>query len=139
MPTDWIVAAHLFATFAMTGIIWFVQAVHYPMLARLPQENFAELEREHCDRTGFVVAPPMLVEAFTLVWLILQGFDSPLFLFTAALLGVVWVSTFTLQVPAHRALLQGWSGPVHRRLVLTNWIRTAAWTLRAGILAGIFL
>jgi hypothetical protein len=139
MPTDWIVAAHLFATFAMTGIIWFVQVVHYPMLARLPQENFAELERELCDRTGFVVAPPMLVEAFTLVWLILRGFDSPLFLFTAALLGVVWVSTFTLQVPAHRALLQGWSEPVHRRLVLTNWIRTAAWTLRAGILAGIFL
>ena len=47
MPTDWIVAAHLFATFAMTGIIWFVQIVHYPMLARLPHENFAALEREH--------------------------------------------------------------------------------------------
>jgi hypothetical protein len=81
----------------------------------------------------------MLVEVFTLGWLILEGFDSPRFLFTAALLGVVWLSTFTLQVPAHRALLQGWSEPVHRRLVLTNWIRTVAWTLRAGILAGIFL
>jgi hypothetical protein len=139
MPTDWIVAAHLFATFAMTGIIWFVQVVHYPMLARLPHENFAELEREHCDRTGFVVAPPMLVEAFTLVWLLFRGFNSPLFLFTAALLGVVWISTFTLQVPAHRALLQGWNETTHRRLVFTNWIRTAAWTLRSVILAGIFL
>lgn len=139
MPTDWIVAAHLFATFAMTGIIWFVQIVHYPMLARLPHENFAALEREHCDRTGFVVAPPMLVEAFTLVWLLFRGFHSPLFLFTAALLGVVWISTFTLQVPAHRALLQGWNEPAHRRLVFTNWIRTTAWTLRAVILAGIFL
>ena len=139
MPTDWIVAAHLFATFSMTGIIWFVQIVHYPMLARLPHENFASLEREHCDRTGFVVAPPMLVEAFTLVWLLLRGFNSPLFLFTAALLGVVWISTFTLQVPAHRALLQGWNEPAHRRLVFTNWIRTTAWTLRAVILAGIFL
>ena len=139
MPTDWIVAAHLFATFAMTGIIWFVQVVHYPMLARLPHENFGELEREHCDRTGFVVAPPMLVEAFTLVWLLFRGFHAPLFLFTAALLGVVWISTFTLQVPAHRALLQGWNEPAHRRLVFTNWIRTTAWTLRAVILAGIFL
>jgi hypothetical protein len=139
MPTDWIVAAHLFATFSMTGIIWFVQIVHYPMLARLPHENFAALEREHCDRTGFVVAPPMLAEAFTLVWLLFRGFHSPLFLFTAALLGVVWISTFTLQVPAHRALLQGWNESAHRRLVLTNWIRTTAWTLRAVILAGIFL
>ena len=139
MTTDWIVAAHLFATFAMTGIIWFVQIVHYPMLARLPYEDFAEIEREHCDRTGFVVAPPMLVEAFTLVWLLLRGFDSPLFLFTAALLGVVWISTFTLQVPAHRALLLGWNETAHRRLVLTNWIRTAGWTLRAGILVVIFL
>ncbi|MFZ9920475.1 MAG: hypothetical protein ACO3FQ_04865 [Terrimicrobiaceae bacterium] len=139
MPTDWIVAAHLVATFLMTGIIWFVQIVHYPMLARLPHEDFAEIEREHCDRTGFVVAPPMLVEAFTLVWLILRGFDSPLFLFTAALLGVVWISTFILQVPAHRALLLGWNETAHRRLVLTNWIRTAGWTLRAGILVVIFL
>jgi len=139
MPTDWIVAAHLVATFLMTGIIWFVQIVHYPMLARLPHEDFAELEREHCDRTGFVVAPPMLVEAFTLVWLILRGFDSQLFVFTAALLGVVWISTFILQVPAHRALLLGWNETTHRRLVLTNWIRTAGWTLRAGILVVIFL
>ena len=139
MPTDWIVAAHLFATFSMTGIIWFVQIVHYPMLARLPHENFAALEHEHCDRTGFVVAPPMLVEAFTLVWLLFRGFHSPLFLLTAALLGVVWLSTFTLLVPAHNALLAGWSESAHRRLVLTNWIRTTAWTLRAVILAGIFL
>lgn len=139
MPTDWIVSAHLFATFAMTGIIWFVQIVHYPMLGRLPRENFSALEREHCDRTGFVVAPPMLVEAFTLVWLLLCGFDSPLFLFTAALLGVVWLSTFGLQVPLHRALLGGWNDTAHRRLVLTNWIRTAAWTLRSLLLAGIFI
>ena len=139
MPTDWIVSAHLFATFAMTGIIWFVQIVHYPMLGRLPRENFPALEREHCDRTGFVVAPPMLVEAFTLVWLLLCGFDSPLFLFTAALLGVVWLSTFGLQVPLHRSLLGGWNDTAHRRLVLTNWIRTAAWTLRSLLLAGIFI
>jgi hypothetical protein len=139
MPTDRIVAAHLFATFAMTGLIWFVQIVHYPMLARLPHENFPALEREHCDRTGFVVAPPMLVEAFTLCWLIFRGFNSPLFLFTAALLGVVWISTFALQVPTHRTLLAGWSESAHRRLVLTNWIRTTAWTIRSGILAGIFL
>jgi hypothetical protein len=139
MPTDWIVATHLVATFVITGIIWFVQIVHYPMLARLPHENFPELEREHCNRTGFVVAPPMLVEMFTLGWLLLRGFDSPLFLLTAVLLAVVWISTFTLQVPAHRALLKGWSESAHQRLVFTNWIRTTAWTLRSLILAGIFL
>lgn len=139
MSTDWIFAAHLVATFVMTGIIWFVQVVHYPMLAHLPHENFQKLEREHCDRTGFVVAPLMLVEMFTLGGLLLLGFDSPLFLFTAALLGVVWFSTFVLQVPAHRALLKGWSESTHRRLVFTNWIRTTAWTLRSLILAGIFL
>lgn len=139
MQTDWILAAHLASAFIMTGIIWFVQIVHYPMLAQLPRENFPALEREHCDRTGFIVAPPMLMEAFTLAWLVFDGIDSPLFLFTAALLGVIWISTFTIQVPCHRTLLRGWNESTHRRLVFTNWIRTIAWTLRSLILAGIFL
>ena len=139
MQTDWILAAHLAATFIMTGIIWFVQIVHYPMLARLPRENFPALESEHCDRTGFIVAPPMLLEAFTLVWMLFGGFKSPLFLLAAALLGMIWISTFTIQVPCHRTLLKGWNASAHRRLVLTNWIRTTSWTLRSLILAGIFL
>ena len=50
------------------------------------------------------------------------------------LLLVVWGSTTFVQVPLHGRLARGLDATALRRLVLTNWIRTAAWTLRAGLL-----
>lgn len=139
MSQEWLLVAHAAATFSMLGLIWFVQVVHYPMIARYSRGDFGAVEREHCDRTGFVAAPLMLVEAFTGVWLLVLGFHSPLFQVSMALLGLVWLSTFLLQVPCHRALLAGWSDRAHRRLVATNWIRTAGWTLRSLIIAFILV
>jgi hypothetical protein len=51
-----------------------------------------------------------------------------------ALLGVVWASTGLLQVPRHGELARGWNPRAHRRLVTSNWLRTAAWTARAALL-----
>jgi hypothetical protein len=53
----------------------------------------------------------------------------------AGLLLAVWGSTFLLQVPCHERLSAGWDEAVHARLVATNWIRTAGWTLRLVLLA----
>ena len=39
-----------------------------------------------------------------------------------------------LQVPRHNALARGFDGPAHAALVATNWVRTAAWSLRALLL-----
>lgn len=125
---------HLLTTFAMVGLIWFVQIVHYPMMASFERENFAAHEKEHCDRTGWVVVPLMLGEIFTFALLLLEGLRSDAFLLSGLLLGVIWASTFLLQVPLHRALLQGWNAKAHRQLVATNWIRTTAWTGRVALL-----
>jgi hypothetical protein len=50
-----------------------------------------------------------------------------------ALLAGIWLSTFLLQVPQHNVLLQGFAEEAHRKLVITNWIRTVLWSCR-GIL-----
>lgn len=126
---------HLLTTFAMAGLIWFVQIVHYPMMASFDREKFAAHEKEHCDRTSWVVVPLMLGEVFTFALLLLEGVRSNAFLLSGLLLCVIWASTFFLQVPLHRALLQGWNAGAHRRLVATNWIRTVAWTGRAVLLS----
>jgi hypothetical protein len=55
----------------------------------------------------------------------------------AALLAVLWVSTFGLQMPAHRALAEGYDERLVSRLVAGNWIRTAAWTARAVLLVAL--
>ena len=47
------------------------------------------------------------------------------------LLGLIWLSTWRLQVPRHGELAHGFDARAHCRLVDTNWIRTIAWSLRA--------
>ena len=133
-----VAAAHLLTTFAMVGLIWFVQIVHYPMMASFDRENFASHEKEHCDRTGWVVVPLMLVEIFTFALLLIEGIWSNAFLASGLLLGVIWASTFFIQVPLHRNLLEGWNARLHQLLVTTNWIRTAAWTGRGFLLSWIW-
>jgi len=133
-----LIVLHLAATFGMTGLIWFVQIVHYPMMGKYREEDFAAIEKEHCDRTGFVVAPLMLGEVATAAALFPAFGHQPLFLAGVVLLCVIWASTFLLQVPAHRKLLNGRDGAALGRLTSTNWIRTLAWTGRSILLVLLF-
>jgi len=129
---------NLASTLAMTGIIWFVQVVHYPLFANVGAEGFARYEALHATRTGWVVAPLMVVELATALALLAPSWRpanvSPLSAWIAAsLVGVIWLSTAFLQVPLHNRLAGGFDAAVVARLVATNWIRTAAWTARSGI------
>jgi hypothetical protein len=128
--------AHLFSTLFMVGVIWFAQAVHYPLLGRVGKEAFVEYEKENTRRTGWVVIPAMAVELITaliLLWGQPEGLRPFYAWLNAALLGVIWGSTFTLQGPHHNLLVKKFDLAVWHSLVRTNWIRTAAWTAR-GIL-----
>jgi hypothetical protein len=133
---------HAAATLFMTGLVWFVQVVHYPLFHLVGSVGFPRYEAQHSRRTSPVVAPVMLFELGSGLWLALQPPPAApvtwLWL-NAALLGVIWVSTFALQVPEHRALEQGFSPGRVDRLVATNWVRTAGWSLRALLLIGLLL
>jgi uncharacterized membrane protein len=133
----WIVSAHTFSTVALAGLIWFVQVVHYPLLAEVGEREFARYETMHCRRTGPVVAPLMLGEFATAAWLLFRPPAPDIAWATASgflLLLAVWSSTAFLQVPCHRRLQRGFDPATVKRLVATNWIRTIAWTAR-GLLA----
>jgi hypothetical protein len=126
----------------MLGVIWFVQVVHYPLFTRVGLEGFAGYEKAHARLTTFVVAPAMLIELFTAILLVVlrPGGVKPVLLWAGlALVAVAWASTWALQVPQHEVLANGYSGEAVRRLVTSNWIRTAAWTLRAGIVTAILV
>ena len=133
----WVLIIHAGATLMMTGLIWFVQVVHYPLMARAGRDDFARFEAAHTRRTTWVVAPLMLAEAATAAILALS--PPPDVGRVAAgtglgLLAVIWISTATLQVPMHQRLVAGFDERAHRRLLTTNWIRTIAWTVR-GVMA----
>ena len=123
----------LFTTFFMTGLIWFVQIVHYPLFEKVGKEVFVEYEKSHTQLTGYLVAPMMIAEfAFTSLWL----YQSPnLSLWMAfVLLLIIWASTFFVQVPLHGHLSKNYKARHIKKLVRSNWIRTIAWTLKSGVL-----
>lgn len=131
--------AHAAATLFMLGVIWFVQLAHYPLLAEVGREAFPAYERRYTARMGWLVGPPMLLEALTAVALVVRpapALPAPAAWAGLGLLAVVWASTGLLQVPCHGALERGFDAAAHRRLVRTNWVRTVAWSLRAALLAG---
>lgn len=131
---DIVLLLHTAATIAMGGVIWFVQVVHYPLFERVGPSGFAEYEFAHSRLTSIVVAPLMIVEAATAVVLLFWLPGQTLLWWGIGVLVLIWVSTFVLQVPQHRRLAEGFDASAHRRLVLTNWLRTIGWSAR-GVIA----
>lgn len=131
-----VLALQIAATLFMAGVIWIVQLVHYPLFARVGAAAFAAYEVEHRTRISLVVMPAMLLEVATAAWIAaappasVPAWSARLAL---ALLVLVWLSTFFLQVPLHDRLSRSFDAAAIASLVRGNWIRTAAWSARAAI------
>jgi hypothetical protein len=131
-----VVPVHTAATLAMFGLIWMVQLVHYPLMARVGRAEFRAWHDGHLRRMTWVVGPFMVAETATALWIL----ESPPAGLAAwipwtgiALVVVIWLSTAVLQVPMHRRLEADWDERAQRFLVRSNWLRTAAWSARAWI------
>ena len=120
---------HLALTAAMTGLIWFVQIVHYPLYREVPEDAFAAYQQRHLRGAGPLIAPIMVFELLTLA-LVLWKTPHPMFFASGVVLAGLWLSTFLIQVPLHRRLEARRDETSIRRLVGTNWIRTLGWNLR---------
>jgi len=143
VPTGTILIAHALSTCFMTGLIWFVQVVHYPLMALIGEAGYERYQLAHQRLTSLVVGPVMLLEAASALVLLLRASQSGEAFRAMAyggvgLLALVWLSTFAVQVPLHERLSRGFDARVHRRLVHTNWVRTFAWSAR-GLLSLIML
>jgi uncharacterized membrane protein len=128
--------ANLAATLYLTGVIWLVQLVQYPFFSQVGTESFSKYHASHSFWITPVVAPAMILELLTSVFLILyppENIDVKLIWLGLILAVTLWISTFFLQVPMHEKLAQGFNAEAHRFLVNSNWIRTVAWTLRSGL------
>jgi len=101
------------------GAICFVQAVHYPLFADIPEGVFTHYHRKHVHRTTFLLGLSLSLEMLLNVFLLDQ---VPLLL-----LGAGWMITFFVSVPQHRKLERGFSRAAHRILLLSNWGRVLCW------------
>ena len=130
--------ANLAAAWFMAGLIWLVQVVHYPQFADVGTDAWPAYHRRHLRAITPIVGTAMLIELVTTGLLVYRrppGVPAWLAWAGLGLVILLWLSTALVQVPAHDRLGRGWDDAAHRRLVLTNWFRTAAWTARGVLMS----
>jgi len=128
---DWILKGQLLSSLFMLGVIWIIQVVHYPLMAKVGPDNFVTYERLHTQLITYIVLPPMLLELGSAILLALRsGPQGHLYCINLGIVLLIWASTFFIQVPLHNQLSQTHNPELVRQLVQTNWIRTALWSLK---------
>ncbi|MCG2589367.1 hypothetical protein [Rhodohalobacter sulfatireducens] len=124
--------ANIFCSFALFGLIWCVQLVHYPFFLRADKINFIDHIDFHKLRISIVVVPLMTIELATSGIL---AFTSAQFagwnMFGFAVVTLIWLVTFFVQVPLHNQLSDGYDESTVQKLIKTNWIRTALWSAKS--------
>jgi len=136
-----IFVVNLAVAWFLTGLIWTIQVVHYPLFSFVG-DRFCDYEDRHRRRIGYIVGPAMLVELATsllLVWRRPEYVSFGVAVTSLGLVLLIWISTALLQAPCHQTLSQGFDAAAERRLTTTNWIRTIAWTLRALLLTAVLV
>ncbi|CAN5147760.1 hypothetical protein BH11CYA1_BH11CYA1_28370 [soil metagenome] len=122
------------STWFMTGLIWFVQVVHYPLYDRVGTAEFQLYERDHCSLTTLVVAPMMVAELLSGAMLLFarpKMIGASEVILGLVLLAVIWFLTLFIADSLHGALASSFQIGPYRSLIAWNWLRTVAWTLRA--------
>ena len=135
-----LVLVHAAASLPLVGLIWFVQVVHYPLLATGGEPGFQARHAEHSRRTTRVVAAPMLVQlasAAALVLLPPDGLGRGLPVAALALTLAVFAHTSLVAVPLHQRLGAGFDQGVADALVRRNWSRTVLWTAHGAVVVAL--
>jgi hypothetical protein len=127
--------ANLAVSWGLFILIWLVQIIIYPGFHKIPREAFVAYHRWYVIRISFIVLPLMVAElALSVGWLLSDNF-SPVSALLCFFVFIVWLSTFVLQVPIHNRLKTAKEDKLIRCLVETNWVRTAAWSIKTGIVS----
>ncbi len=130
-----ILEANRIVAFGLVVLIWMVQLVVYPAFAEIDPGRFTTWHSRYTQAITWIVAPLMFGQTALVVLLVYQR-PGVWTVLTALMVAVAWVTTATLSVPCHdRLQAGGLNVEVVARLIATNWIRTAAWTLAFLFLA----
>jgi hypothetical protein len=115
---------------ALTGLIWTIQVVHYPLFARVGEAEWVAYEREHQRRVTLVVAPLMLANVTLAITVVIEA-ATPLRGVNLLLAAAVFAATVLVYSPLHGRLAAAHDRATIDRLVTLNRWRTAAWTAQA--------
>jgi hypothetical protein len=117
----------------MTGVIWLVQLLLYPFFKSVGKTEFLTLHQFHLKQITWIVAPVMLTELITAIWLFISN-NNQLFFWNLMSVVILWLITIIINVPTHNNLTFD-SEISKTNLILRNWPRTIVWSLRSVILS----
>jgi hypothetical protein len=119
-------------TLYMSGMIWSMQVLEYPLFALVGPKEFPAYHRRHNRGLPvYVILPSLAAFVSALVLIFTRPARLPLWstIVVAAIDLVVIVVTAVREAPLHVRLdREGASEPVIRQLAQGNWIRTILWT-----------
>ncbi|MEM7574752.1 MAG: hypothetical protein AAF433_17740 [Bacteroidota bacterium] len=132
--------AHLFSlavSWALFGLIWLVQLVHYPSFRYIG--DFQAFHGHHTSSISLIVGPLMLAELAISVYLAWSSSFQWQWLLPLLMVLLIWANTFFQAVPLHEKLAQqavvGADSTAMQEqieaLIRVNWPRTILWTLKA--------
>ena len=127
---DFLFFLNVISAFFLTGVIWTIQTVHYPSFHYIDKLSFVNFHQFHERRISIIVMPLMILELISSVALYINDMSNFTFLLNFIIVGLIWCSTFFIQVPIHNILSQKKDNMMIEKLVSTNWIRTFLWSMR---------
>ena len=127
---DFLFFLNVISAFLLTGVIWTIQLVHYPSFHFIDKLSFTNFHNFHERRISIIVMPLMLIELITSIALYIHNMWSIIFALNLLIVGLIWCSTFFVQVPIHSILSEKKDKNLIEKLVNTNWIRTFLWSTR---------
>ena len=127
---DFLFFLNVISAFLLTGVIWTIQLVHYPSFHYIDKLSFTNFHNFHERRISIIVMPLMLIELITSIALYIHNMWSIIFALNLLIVGLIWCSTFFVQVPIHSILSEKKDKNLIEKLVNTNWIRTFLWSTR---------
>lgn len=124
--------AHAAVSLSLACVVWTVQLVIYPAFRFIDPSLFEHWHYRYTGAITWIVAPLILLQtAGVAARLLFLGKPDLLWTAEASFTLAAWCVTFASSVPLHTRLQKSRCEAAMRKLVLTNWLRTASWTAAA--------
>lgn len=110
----------------MIGISILVQVIIYPSFKDPDFKNFNSFHLSYSNKMFYIVAPIMLTELFSSLFLVYKN-PSKTYLISIFFLLLIWLLTFLFIVPIHNFLSANHSKNKVQRMIRLNGLRTFFW------------
>lgn len=130
----WIKPVYMAVSWALFGLIWIVQLVHYPSFRFISDDKWQAFHQHHSRSISIIVMPLMLIELGMSTYFLYYEVNT-FSIINGILVGIIWLNTFLQAVPLHGKLEGEKNIDLINKLVKINWIRTVLWTLKAGLVS----